>query len=121
MNALFSLYSCKDDEDVAHVQELLTYLEKEHMDLKSNAICNLLYMILSLEITLLSPCLFSRNLLKYFNVFYNILLFHIVICQNRHIMKNCDNTTYTLLIDGAATAGDFDRVASIYYIYLSYT
>ena len=36
-------------------------------------------------------------------------------------MKNCDKTTYTLLIDGAATAGDFDRVASIYYSYLSYT
>lgn len=35
-------------------------------------------------------------------------------------MKNCDRTTYTLLIDGAATAGDFDRVASTYSIILSY-
>lgn len=35
-------------------------------------------------------------------------------------MKNCDRTTYTLLIDGAATAGDFDRVASTCSIILSY-
>ena len=47
MNSLFLLYSCKDDEDVAHVQELLTYLEKEQMDLKSSAICNLQFMVLN--------------------------------------------------------------------------